>query len=185
MWQNRRNNVFFIPPTAVVFDFYEAGVLSWSHKIVNVLQCCPNACDFKWICRDQSIKDSAPPKAPLTFSFDWGTIKKLNLNCRSDSKYGREFKKIRKNFIESKPFILYLHKSLNCFSQSLTLSSRPYFESLRQIKFSWLMLINRTRTWVEIWAGRCMWLILTDWIESKSIWTTLWALTFRPHRTKV
>ena len=45
---------FFIPFTANAFDFYEAGVLSWSHKFVNVLQCCPNACGFKWICRDQS-----------------------------------------------------------------------------------------------------------------------------------
>ena len=134
----------------------------------------------------RSIKDSAPPKAPLTFSFDWGSIKQLNLNCRSDSKYGRELKKIRKNLTESKFFILYLHnKPLTCFSQSLTLSSRPYFESLRQIKFSCLMLTNRKRTWVEIWAERCVWLILTDWIESNSIWTTLWALTFQPHRTKV
>ena len=134
----------------------------------------------------RSIKINAPPKAPLTFSFDWGSIKQLNLNYRSDSKYGRELKRFEKNFIESKPFILYLHKnSLICFSQSLTLSSRPYFESPRQIKFSCLMLTNRTRTWVEIWAERCVWLILTDWIESKSISTTLWAHTFNSHRTKV
>ena len=132
----------------------------------------------------RSIKISAPPKAPLKFSFDWGSIQQLNLNCRSDSKYGRELKRFEKTSLIQK-LILYLHKkSLTCFSQSLTLSSRPYFESPRQIKFSCLMLTNRTRTWVEIWAERCVWLILTDWIESKSIWTTLWAHTFKPHRTK-